>query len=182
MKHPTRIHPTVPLLPQNIHLPRIAFRSKPLLLVKSPTDDLVLLQEDRLLSRKGNIILDYDFEYKSRPVRASSMSVNPSGAASIRRDRDLDVMTLARAYYQVRDLVMPLCETRPLRGELEIKVYDRKGLVDTLHNPKCISLPYQLCSDGLGLYRNTYRTSMRVYLEIHGVINQESSGETTGTK
>lgn len=99
-------------------------------------DHLLLLREDQLLSRESNVILDYDFE-------------NIPGAR-VHQDRvNLEALTLSRVWNRKRNLVMSLRETSPLRGELEIATYGRQYLVDTLHSQRCVSLPYQLYSDGL---------------------------------
>jgi hypothetical protein len=60
-----------------------------------------------------------------------------------------------------------ICHTNPLRAELELKTYGRQHFVDMdikYSKLPCRSVPLLTFIDGFGLYRNSYRSLMGMYL------------------
>ena len=64
--------------------------------------------------------------------------------------------------------VIPLCQTSPLRAELELKHFTRAYIANnfdqTISNKRCLSVPLICFIDGFGLYRNRQRSLMGMYL------------------
>ena len=61
--------------------------------------------------------------------------------------------------------VQLLCHTAPVRAELELRHYTRNHFVTAFdQSSKCISVPLLTFIDGFGLYRNSYRSLMGMYL------------------
>ena len=62
----------------------------------------------------------------------------------------------------------PVSQAHPLRGELELQVFTRQGLINAFDTQqtqiRVISLPLMIFIDGFGLYRNMYRSLMGIYL------------------
>ena len=70
--------------------------------------------------------------------------------------------------------VVPLCHTHPIRAELEIKVYSRE-LYETVWDQALVgavpvvSIPHTTFIDGFGIYRNSYRSLMGMYVTFAGL-------------
>jgi hypothetical protein len=76
---------------------------------------------------------------------------------------------IRRAILQDGKLVVPLCHTHPIRAQLEIEVYGRECFERwdklKLHSSDSIvSCPILVFIDGFGLYRNSYRSLVGVYV------------------
>ena len=106
------------------------------------------LSESQVISRKDNVILDYQFQNG-----LSDEILDFPDKLFVRRALDLHMNS-----------VDPLHLTSPLRAELEISHYGREKLVRTFDSDRVISVPYQLFIDGFGLYRNMYRSLMGIYM------------------
>jgi hypothetical protein len=71
-----------------------------------------------------------------------------------------------------------LCQTHPLRGELELKQFGREHFEkwdSTISGTRCISIPLLIFIDGFGVYRNSYRTLMGIYVIPAGLSAKERS-------
>lgn len=66
----------------------------------------------------------------------------------------------------------PLCHEHPPRAELEIRKWGRKHFTD-LDGKKVLALPLITFIDGFGLYRNSYRSLMGIYLIMAGLTLRE---------
>ena len=75
---------------------------------------------------------------------------------------------LCRSLLNGKDWLQPLAFSNPHRDKLELKTYGRQHFCDNFDSrkEKCLSLPYLLFLDGFGLYRNSYRSLMGVYLML----------------
>ncbi|TFB02594.1 hypothetical protein CCMA1212_005569 [Trichoderma ghanense] len=67
-----------------------------------------------------------------------------------------------------RCMLVPLCHTHPIRGQLEVDAYGRE-LFETWDRSASSTIPMLSCSiitfiDGFGLYRNTHKSLVGVYL------------------
>jgi hypothetical protein len=65
--------------------------------------------------------------------------------------------------------LLPLCYTHPVRAELEIKAFGRQHFTEYFNSSNannCLSVPLFTFIDGFGLYRNSYRSLMGIYLLI----------------
>jgi hypothetical protein len=76
---------------------------------------------------------------------------------------------IRRAILQDGKSVVPLCHTHPIRAQLELEVYGRECFErwDKLktHSPDSVlSCPILVFIDGFGLYRNSYRSLIGVYV------------------
>ena len=83
-----------------------------------------------------------------------------------------DVPTEPHRYFIRRivngTMVRPVSQAHPLRGEGELQVFSRQGLINRLDKSQTqlpvISLPLMMFIDGFGLYRNMYRSLIGIYL------------------
>ena len=105
------------------------------------------LDEHSILYQQLDVIMHYD----NRPLPQPSST--ESGL-------------LCRSLLNSKGWLQPLTFSSPHRGELELKTHGRKYFCDNFDatKSKCLSLPYLLFLDGFGLYRNSYRSLMGVYL------------------
>lgn len=71
----------------------------------------------------------------------------------------------------------PLCQSSPIRGQLEVDAYGRDALLEKLSQP-VRSLPLFAFIDGLGLYRNMYRSLMGFYFINAGLSYIERARRT----
>ena len=72
------------------------------------------------------------------------------------------------------EVVTPLCHTHPIRGELETAYYGRSLYEHVWDQSKphvrpLRSVPFTLFIDGFGVYRNSYRSLMGVYVTPCGL-------------
>ena len=107
------------------------------------------LEEHSIISHKSNVIMHYDNGPLPQPT-------------------SLDEILICRSLLNSNGWLQPLAWSVPHRGELELKTYGRDYFRDYLNAEKynCISLPYLLFLDGFGLYRNSYRSLMGVYMML----------------
>jgi hypothetical protein len=112
----------------------------------------VFLKESNILQQETDIYLDYNFQ-RAYSTAATRNIQKTTCKYLIRRVINLEMTS-----------VRPINLSTPIRGELEIAVYGRQHLINTLHNRPCISFPYQLFIDGFGLYRSMYRSLMGIYM------------------
>ncbi|KAF7532596.1 hypothetical protein G7054_g7828 [Neopestalotiopsis clavispora] len=74
--------------------------------------------------------------------------------------------------------VVPLCHTHPIRADLELAHYSREYFEQTWDVTKpdakpVKSFPYICFIDGFGVYRNSYRTLMGIYITPAGLSSTE---------
>jgi hypothetical protein len=102
-----------------------------------------------------DVVLDHSFgERKLQDVTAFHIPVRQY---FLRR-----VMTKWDSFEEM----LPLCQTHPIRAELEIHQFGRTVFEqdwDVQKNNKCLSVPLLTFIDGFGLYRNSYRSLMGFY-------------------
>ncbi|KOC15938.1 hypothetical protein AFLA70_169g002151 [Aspergillus flavus AF70] len=111
-------------------------------------DSSICLRENQIIAHEPAVILDYEFKNGF-----SKRILQPVDKFIIRRILNFD-----------KSSVRPLNLSSPLRGELELKTYGRRKLLDKYYYRNCVSFPYQLFIDGFGMYRTVYHSTMGIYL------------------
>ena len=106
------------------------------------------IDERAVLHRQSNVVMHYDNGPLPQPTSTEET-------------------LLCRSLLNSNGWLQPLAFSAPNRGELELKAYGRDyfcDYFDSSNGNECLSLPYLLFLDGFGLYRNSYRSLMGVYL------------------
>ena len=105
------------------------------------------LDEHAILYQQSNVIMHYNNGPLPQPLSTE------------------DIL-LCRSLFNSKGWLQPLSFSAPHRAELEIKAHGREYFRNHFDSKtdRCISLPYLLFLDGFGLYRNSFRTLMGVYL------------------
>ena len=128
-------------------------------------NELLLLHEFSYISaativaRRENVFLSYS----ERPA------ILPQWSAT-------DDRLYVRGMVNSKQWLQPLYYSAPLRAELELQTYGRnyfESHFDASTGSRCLSLPLLTFADGFGLYRNTYRTLMGLYLLFAGLTFHE---------
>jgi hypothetical protein len=134
------------------NLPDTAFNPEVMQNELHLTDTLLYLLEDSVICRR-QVILDYVFgDDKIKTGR----SPEPSN----------DQYFIRRMIYISAKNTRPLCFTHPLRAELEINEFTRSHFVKNFADKSIrrLSVPLLTFIDGFGLYRNSYRSLIGIYL------------------
>ncbi|KAL9036395.1 MAG: hypothetical protein Q9180_004325 [Flavoplaca navasiana] len=109
------------------------------------------LRESAVQYHQSNIIMHYD----------------PEALPQLQPNQDF---LICRSLLNQNNWIQPLSFSAPHRGELELRTYGREYFQSNFDvkdgQNRCISLPYLLFLDGFGLYRNSYRSMMGVYLML----------------
>ena len=118
-----------------------------------PVEDLAeYLLESGIRANLPNVHLLYSWESSVRPQQG----VPPPNQWFVRR-----------LYTNRLQSLRPLCQSHPIRAELELSHYTRQHFVEKFDKASsCLSVPLLTFIDGFGLYRNMYRTLMGMYLII----------------
>lgn len=135
-------------------------------------DIFYYLSESDIESREPNVCLDYLFESQ---IPESQDEIDAGGRSRFRSNIGRwDTYLVRRVLNTKQQKIRPLCQSIPLRGELEIATYGRQYLIESFGS-SAISLPMLCFIDGFGLYRNMYRTLLGIYLICAGLRTQEQS-------
>lgn len=111
-------------------------------------DSSIYLQENQIIAHKPAVILDYKFK----------------NGFSKRILQPVDKFIIRRILNFNKSSVRPLNLSSPLRGELELKTYSRRKLLNKYYYQNYVSFPYQLFIDRFGMYRTVYHSTIGIYL------------------
>ena len=116
------------------------------IILREDSFDRVL--EDDIFARIPDVFMDYNFETGIPNARNL-----PVSCKRIRRVANTKTKT-----------IRPACLSYPPRAELELQAYGRNFF--TSSNKNFTSVPMLCFADGFGLYRNTYRSLMGIYMAL----------------
>ena len=121
--------------------------------VLAPRSESFWVSQASIESRLEQVVCDWNFG-NDKPGAERELTV-PHGKYLLRR-----------VWKESGSEVIPLCQTQPLRGDLELRHFSRKHFVCQfdLSKSSCLSVPYISFIDGFGLYRNSYRSLMGFYI------------------
>ena len=109
-----------------------------------------IIGEQMILSRQTNITMHYTNAPLPQPT-------------------SVDDQLICRSMINEKGWLQPLAFSAPHRAELELDYYGRDFFFshfDAQKGSACLSLPYLLFLDGFGVYRNSYRSLMGVYIML----------------
>jgi hypothetical protein len=141
---------------------------------------------DNVISVIGDVFIDYDFDpfelpqlpKKTRRPKVAQTDREKEHQAEVERAKAAKLFhsqrregRLRNAEYVIRyvyngdmDTFRAVKSFDPHRGELEINAYGREYLINKFASDNVISLPFQLYSDGFGIWETTYHSLMGMYL------------------
>lgn len=118
--------------------------------------DFSFVDQASIICHQENIIMNY-IHNDERSVTLLSQAATD------------DQSYVVRCFITLKELFHSLCHSASLRAELELQMYDHEYFsknFDRATGNQCISLSLLMFIDDFDLYRNAYRSLMKVYLQF----------------